>query len=66
MIVTVPSPALVTVIGALAVPILELKGWDRLTGVHLYNPLIQVVISMVGGTVFGLVAGKLEGSLSKG
>jgi hypothetical protein len=54
------------VIGALAAPVLELKGWDRLTGVHLYNPLIQVVISMVGGAIFALIAGKLEGSLSKG
>jgi hypothetical protein len=54
------------VIGALAVPMLELKGWARLTGLHLYNPLIQVVLSMIGGAVFGLIAGKLEAAFSKG
>lgn len=57
--------AYAAVIGALAVPILELKGWDRLTGLHLYNPFPQVVISMVGGIVFAMLASKLERALTK-
>ncbi len=53
-------------IGAYSIPIMQLDGWARLTGLHLYNPIIQVVLSMVLGGVFGLLATRFEAGLSKG
>ena len=52
-------------VGAYSIPIMQLNGWERLTGMHLYNPFIQVVLSMLGGAVFGLLSSRLEVALSK-
>jgi hypothetical protein len=54
------------VFGAFSIPLRpDLTGLERLTGLHLYNPFIQVPISMVAGAVVGLIAVKLAGALSK-
>lgn len=53
------------IIGAYSIPIMQLDGWQRLTGLHLYNPFIQVVLSMIGGAVFGLLASRFEVALAK-
>lgn len=53
------------VIGAYSIPIMQLDGWQRLTGPHLYNPLIQVVLSMIGGAVFGVLTSRIEVALAK-
>jgi len=53
------------VFGAFSIPIMDLGGLTRLTGLHMYNPLIQVPMSMVVGAVVGLISVKLAGALSK-
>lgn len=52
-------------IGAYSIPIMQLNGWQRLTGLHLYNPFIQVVLSMVGGGIFALLASRFEVALAR-
>ena len=52
-------------IGAYSIPIMQLDGWARLTGLHLYNPFIQVVLSMILGGVFGQLSARFEAGLSK-
>lgn len=53
------------VLGTLTVPMMELRGLERLSGAHLYNPFIQVSLSMIAGVGMAIVAGKLTASLSK-
>lgn len=54
------------VYAAYFIVVAELSGLDRLTSPHLYNPVIAVVISMVGGAVCAPVSNKLAAALSKG
>jgi hypothetical protein len=54
------------VFGAFLVIAAETTSLDRLTSVHLYNPVLAVVISMVGGAVCAPVATRLTAALSKG
>ena len=37
---------------------------DILTSAGITNPLILLIISMVGGAIFGLVSGKVAGALT--
>jgi hypothetical protein len=55
------------VFAAFSIPIVSVnvQGLDRLTGLHMYNPFIQVALSMVTGAVVGLISVKLAGALSK-
>lgn len=53
------------IFGALSVRLMNLELGERLTGMHLYNPLIQVSLSMAAGAVAGLLSTKLADSLSK-
>lgn len=50
--------------GAMAVRVESVTSLERLSGFHLYNPLILVVLSMTGGAVFGLASNKLAGALT--
>jgi hypothetical protein len=52
------------VFGSWAVVVPDSPGPERLTDLHLYNPIIVVVISMVIGAVFGLLSNKLADSLA--
>lgn len=54
-----------SVYAALSIPMYNLRGWERLTGMHMYNPFIQVVLSMVGGALVGLLAVRLAAALAK-
>jgi hypothetical protein len=53
------------VFGAFSAPIMNLNGMQRLSGLHMYNPFIQVSLSMVAGAVVGLISAKLADALSK-
>jgi hypothetical protein len=53
------------VFAAFYVPIRDLTALARLTGLHLYNPFIQVPTSMLAGAVVGWVAVKLAGALGR-
>lgn len=53
------------VLGTLTVPMMELRGLERLTGAHLYNPFIQVSLSMVAGVGIAVLSSRFAASLSK-
>jgi hypothetical protein len=53
------------VIGGSTIVVEEVTRAQKLLSLHQYNPLILVVLSMVGGAVCGLVSNKLAGSLAR-
>jgi hypothetical protein len=48
---------------ATSLTIPEAPGAERFTALHLYNPVINVLLSMVGGALFGLASSKLAAIL---
>ena len=53
------------VFGAISIPLMGMTGYERLNGMHLYNPFIQVVVSLIGGAIVGLLSVKLAEALTK-
>jgi len=53
------------VFAAVLMPNEQLTIAERLRGFHLYNPLFQLVISMVGGAALGLLTNRLADALTK-
>lgn len=52
------------VFAAILIPYGQLSGLERLTGPHLSNPLIVLIISMAGGAMLGWLAERLAVTLS--
>jgi hypothetical protein len=55
----------VAVFGVLAVPVGVATGIEHLTGLHMYNPLLLVIPSMLGGAVFAAGSEWLTKALAK-
>lgn len=55
--------AVISAVFYVRIPDLPILG--RMTGLHMYNPFIAVVLSMVAGAVVGLIAVRLAGTMSK-
>lgn len=53
------------IFAAVLMPLGELTSIQRLTGLHLYNPLFHLTISMAGGAVLGFLSNRLTDALSK-
>jgi hypothetical protein len=53
------------VLATSAMVIEGLTGPQRLTGLHLYNPLLLTILSMIAGSVLGLISVKLAEAMAK-